>query len=154
MCRVLASLRNSRFKDDTRKEQKSLIQKITGILDGAMALDTDPSGLLRNRLDDESWFGEAAGTSLLAATCMRIAVLEPGLGGKYMQWAEEKMKIVLEKFVDRKTGVVSPVVNPKKDEQRTPLEGVSPEAQAFVVLMYAAWRDWVGWRDMGHSGVL
>jgi rhamnogalacturonyl hydrolase YesR len=149
MCRVLATLRKSRLDGETKKEQESLVRMIKSIFDGAIALDTHPSGLLRNRLDDESWFGEAAGSSLLAATVFRMAVLEPGVfesasGGTYVSWACRKMEVV-KGCVSDETGIVGPVVNPTRDQQRSPLEGVSPEAQAFVALLVAAWKDWRGW---------
>ncbi|KAI7047208.1 hypothetical protein KC352_g46088, partial [Hortaea werneckii] len=50
------------------EEIEKLDQYIGEILDAAMRADTDNSGLLRNYLDQESWFGETSGTSLLAAT--------------------------------------------------------------------------------------
>jgi hypothetical protein len=142
MGRVIATIRKSEFNARMEGEVESLVGMAKGIIDGAMGFDTDPSGLLRNRLDDETWFGEAAGTALLAATVFRMAVLEPEVfGEKYTQWAVKKMEVVV-KCVDQETGIVAPVVNPTKDEQRAPLEGASPEAQAFVMLLYAAWRDW------------
>ena len=142
MARVLATLRKSKFAAETKEEQKALVHMTRSILDGAMYFDTDPSGLLRNRLDDETWFGEAAGTALIAATVFRMAVLEPEVfGERYTEWALRKMEVV-KKCVDEDTGTVRPVVNPTTDDQRSPLDGVSPEAQAFVVLLYAAWRDW------------
>jgi hypothetical protein len=61
-----------------------------------------------------------------------------------MSWACRKMEVV-KGCVSDETGIVGPVVNPTRDEQRSPLEGVSPEAQAFVALLVAAWRDWRGW---------
>jgi hypothetical protein len=74
---------------------------------------------------------------------LRMGVLEPGVFGEGdVQWALEKMGVIGE-CVDQETGIVAPVVNPTRDEQREPLDGVSPEAQAFVVLAVAAWRDWM-----------
>jgi rhamnogalacturonyl hydrolase YesR len=142
--RVLATIDKSGFGGcPLGEEEQSLVEIIKGIIDGAMSLDTDSSGLLRNRLDDESWFGEAAGTALIAATVFRMAVLKPVVFGqqKYIDWALKKIDVV-ENCVDQETGIVAPVVNPTTDDQRTPLDGVSPEAQAFVILLFAAWRDW------------
>lgn len=142
MVRVLATLRKSKFDGETRDEQDYLVQMTRSILDGAIDVDTDSSGLLRNRLNDESWFGECAGTALLAAAVLRMAVMVPEvLGKKYTDWAQAKMKIVVD-CVNVETGIVAPVVNPTRDMQREPLEGVSPEAQAFVVLMVVGWKDW------------
>ena len=152
MARVLATVRKAGFEG----EEEVLVRMVEGIVEGAMGFDTDSSGLLRNRLDDESWFGEVAGTALLAATVLRMAVLEPGVfgaKGKYVEWAMKKMEIVMRRCVNEETGVVAPVVNPTTDDQRTPLDGVSPEAQTFVVLLYAAWRDWRAWVEKS-DGVL
>jgi rhamnogalacturonyl hydrolase YesR len=142
MARVLATVRKSSFVMENA--EKVLVGMIQRIIDGAMTFDSDPSGLLRNRLDDETWFGEAAGTAMLAAAVFRMAVLEPSMfGERYTRWAVGKMEVVGES-IDTETGIVGPVVIPTKDEHRAPLDGVSPEAQAFVVLMYAAWKDWKG----------
>jgi hypothetical protein len=57
----------------------------------------------------------------------------------------------IKQCVSEETGIVSPVVNPTKDDQRTPLNGVSSEAQAFVVLLYAACRDWMAAEEATSS---
>ncbi|KAI4651672.1 uncharacterized protein J4E79_009153 [Alternaria viburni] len=129
MTRVLATLRKSQYQSETADEQSTLLDMTKDILDGAIEADTDASGLLRNYLDDETWFAEVAGTALMAATVFRIAVLEPGTFGE-------------RRHLDEETGVAAPVVNSLKEGQRTPLNGINPEGQAFVVLLYAAWRDW------------
>lgn len=142
MARVLATLRNSRSAMQTEGEQESLLGMVRGIIDGAVKVDTHESGLLRNYLDDESWFAEVAGTALMAATVFRLAVLEPEVFEEgYTEWASAKLEAV-GRHVDADTGIAAPVVNALKEGQRTPLEGINPEGQAFVVLLYAAWRDW------------
>lgn len=142
MARVLATMRKSQFAEETAHEQTLLLKSIQQILDGVMALDTDTSGLLRNYLDDDIWWGEVSGTALLTATTFRMAVMEPDVfGTTYTNWAMRKMEVV-SRCIDVKTGVVRPVVNPLKERQEMPLKGVSPEGQAFVVLMFAAWKDW------------
>ncbi|RMZ66570.1 Six-hairpin glycosidase [Pyrenophora seminiperda CCB06] len=113
------------------------------VVDAAIRNDNHESGLLRNYLDDETWFGEVAGTALMTSAVFRMAILEPELFGKreYTGWAEKKVEAV-GRHVDKETGIAAPVVNPLEEGQRTPLEGINPEAQAFVVLMFTAWRDW------------
>jgi rhamnogalacturonyl hydrolase YesR len=142
MARVLATLRKSRFAGETAKEQASLVGMVKGILDAAVGVDTHPSGLLRNYLDDESWFGEVAGTALMAAAAFRMAVLEPvSFGKEYTDWATAKLEAVA-RHIDPETGIATPVVNSLDEGQRTPLDGVNSEGQGFVVLCCAAWRDW------------
>ncbi|KAI8939932.1 hypothetical protein NX059_003659 [Plenodomus lindquistii] len=142
MARVLGTLRYSHFAAQTVGEQALLLRMVKRIVDGVVACDTDSSGLLRNYLDDDEWFGEVAGTALMAAAVLRLGALEGEMfgGDEYMRWAVRKGRAV-EKCVDADTGVVAPVVNSLTEGQRNPLEGVNPEAQAFVVLLFAAWRD-------------
>jgi rhamnogalacturonyl hydrolase YesR len=142
IARVLATILGSDLGVQLRGEQRLLVELVEGIVRGAMAVDKDDSGLLRNYVDDETWFGEVAGTALLAATAFRMAVLVPSIfDTSYTDWALRKMDAVGQ-CVDLETGIAAPVVNPLKESQRAPLSGSSPEGQAFVVLLYAAWRDW------------
>lgn len=144
MSRVLATLRKSGFDAETKDEQGLLVSLIKEILDGAIALDTDSSELLRNYLDDESWWGEISGTSLLAATAFRVAVLNPEVfGSKYTEWAVKKLEVVDTK-IDEGTGIVGPAINPLDWHDREQYWSGSPEGQSFVVLMHAAERDWRG----------
>ncbi|KAF2806877.1 uncharacterized protein BDZ99DRAFT_465636 [Mytilinidion resinicola] len=142
MARVLSTLRKSPFNSATESEQSSLTAAIKHIIDSAIALDTDSSGLLRNYLNDTTWFGEISGTAMLTATTFRLAVLAPdSFGGKYTKWAEKKMGVV-DAGIDAGTGIVSPAINPLNWHDRTPFTTGSPEGQSFVVLMHAAYRDW------------
>ncbi|KAF3001502.1 hypothetical protein E8E13_008952 [Curvularia kusanoi] len=145
MTRVLATVRGAGIGERMREEQRALVEAIEGIVCGAMEVDKDGSGLLRNYLDDATWWGEVAGTALLTAIVFRMAVLEPCVFGEtYTNWALRKIDAVSH-HIDKETGVAAPVVNALKERQRVPLKGTNPEGQAFVVLMYAAWRDWKVW---------
>ncbi|EUC50858.1 hypothetical protein COCMIDRAFT_409 [Bipolaris oryzae ATCC 44560] len=145
MARVLATLRHSPFAAATMEEQGSLRGMIRGIVDAARRVDSHPSRLLRNYLDDDTAFADVAGTALMAATVFRVVRLQgPGevvFGGEYTAWATEKMRAVAQ-HVDAETGVAAPVVNSLREGEEMPLGEVNPEAQAFVVLLFAAWRDW------------
>ena len=146
MARVLATMKKSRYARKTKGEQKVLTGLIKEILDGAIKLDTDETGLLRNYLNQTKWFGEISGTSILAATALRVAVLEPEtFGKKYTRWAVEK-KGVVDGLIDENEGanygIVAPAVNPLNWWDETPFTSGSPEGQSFVVLLHAAYRDW------------
>lgn len=142
MSRVLATIKKSSYVEEMNDQQASLTGMIKGIVDGAIELDVDSSGLLRNYLNEPSWWGEISGTSLLAATAFRMAVLEPQtFGKKYTDWASKKLDIVDSK-IDQSTGIVAPAINPLKSRDTTPASKASPEGQSFVVLMHAAYRDW------------
>lgn len=145
MARVIATMRNSPFDADTKSEQSMLTDLIKQIVDGAQALDTDrpnQEGLLRNYLD--SSFPEIAGTALIAASTLRMAVLEPSVFGKgYTDWAVKKVQVVDAHILD--SGIVGPAVDPLNWWSDNPNDAYwegSPEGQSFVVLMHAAYRDW------------
>lgn len=148
MARVLATLKKSSYADKTKAEQKSLTGLIKEILDGSIKLDTDASGLLRNYLNETSWFGEISGTSVLAATAFRVAVLEPKtFGRKYTDWAAKKMDVVdghINAEEGDAKGLVTPAINPLDWHDKTPYTSGSPEGQSFVVLLHAAYRDFAG----------
>ncbi|KAK5120800.1 hypothetical protein LTR85_005867 [Meristemomyces frigidus] len=124
------------------EEVKKLDQWVGEILDGAIETDDDESGLLRNYLGDDSWFGETSGTSLLTATAYRMAVLKPEVFGqqKYLSWADHKREAVIERVDD--DGFAKPAVDPLKHSSRKPTES-SPEGESFLLMMGAAWRDCV-----------
>lgn len=156
MARVLATAlkfpNNSNKTSEKQKKVDTGIQAVKAIvrdiLDAAIALDdAEPAEpLLRNYLNDTSWFGELSGTTLLTATVYRLAVLAPddfghGSNGssKYVKWADAKRPEIISRIDDQ--GLLSPVINPLDWGDRTP-GTESPEAQSFAVLMFAAWRDY------------
>lgn len=125
------------------KEMRELDGWMAEIIDAAIRTDDHESGLLRNYLGDETWFGETAGTALLAASAYRLAVfLEPGeQRKKYAAWAATKREAVWA-HIDAE-GVAKPAVNSLKHLQREPHDGPNPEGQSFLLLLAAAWRDCV-----------
>lgn len=140
MSRVLATARHSRLQADDLLLER-LEENIQAILDGSIALDdAEPDEpLLRNYLNDTSWFAELAGTTLLAATAYRAVQLQPARFGQgYAAWADEKREAVTRMIGS--DGLLAPVVNPLNWTDRTPA-AKSPEAQSFAILMYSAYRD-------------
>ncbi|KAK7548100.1 hypothetical protein IWX46DRAFT_523809 [Phyllosticta citricarpa] len=131
---------------DLTAQSAQLSSTIKRILDAAICLDAaDPrEPFLRNYLNDSSWFGDAAGTALLAATAYRMVVIDGKMFPPevYGAWADEKRGAV-EAVVDSRTGVVGQVVNPLDWGDRQPAAR-SPEAQSFFIMMVAAWRDYAG----------
>lgn len=140
MSRVLATVKNSKLEAD-RAQLGRLEDCIKGILDGAIALDdAEPDEpLLRNYLNDTTWFAELAGTALLAATAYRVVQLEPAIfGEKYAAWADAKREAVTTMIGS--DGLLAPVVNPLNWNDRTSATK-SPEAQSFAILLFSAYRD-------------
>jgi hypothetical protein len=145
MARVLATGRKSPWASALSSELDGLVAAIKHILDTAIALDdAEPhEPLLRNYINDNTWFGELSGTTLLTATTYRLAKLEPKTfgNGNYVKWADTKRGDVVKKI--NSNGLLSPVINPLNWRDRTPASA-SPEAQSFAVLMFAAYRDFQG----------
>lgn len=141
----------------------NLVNAIREILDASMRVPTD-GGLLRNYLDDPTWFGETSGSALLASVAYRLATLSSTsslLGGsklstsdyqKYIQWAEQIRKTLgRDGHITR--GIATPAVNPLGWGDRQKFTKGSPEGQNFVILMYAAWRDCVKAQVKGCKAV-
>ncbi|KAF8970087.1 hypothetical protein BDZ97DRAFT_1791881 [Flammula alnicola] len=139
----------------------SLVHSIREILDGAIRAPAD-GGLLRNYLDDTTWFGETSGSALLASVAYRLATLSSSrfslLGSAslskaevqdYVAWAERIRATFGTDSHITTNGTATPAVNPLGWGDRAPYTAGSPEGQNFVVLMYAAWRDCVRAGVMG-----
>jgi rhamnogalacturonyl hydrolase YesR len=150
MARTLATIRH--WSPAASREQGRGWDVLPGwikeIVDGVIAADNDKSELLRNYMDEKEWFGEISGTALIAATAYRMAVLDPAIfGAKYVQWADKKAAAVM-KHVDHQTGIASPVVNPLDRRQKFPEMMGSSEGESFVLMLYAAHRDYLDWKSM------
>ncbi|KAF8954902.1 hypothetical protein BDZ97DRAFT_1862403 [Flammula alnicola] len=136
----------------TRQAIDNLTQYIKEIVDGAMTAQKD-GGLLRNYLDNLDsnghGFGEISGSSLLASAVYRMAVLQPQVFSQnYVAWADSIRMTITGNGTDgnphiTSTGIATPAVNPMAWQDTTPFTSGSPEGQAFIVLMYAGWRDCV-----------
>lgn len=154
MARVLATVMKApiaqgRLWRDEAIDQLTLY--IKEILDGVLGVDLD-NGLVRNYMDDLEGplgFGEISGTSLLAATAYRMAVINPRVFGRpYILWAERVRHTL--GGSDREgnphiteEGIAQPAVDPLDWKNPIPVTTGSPEGQSFVALLYAAWRDCV-----------
>ncbi|KAH0582129.1 hypothetical protein H2248_011782 [Termitomyces sp. 'cryptogamus'] len=167
MARVLATVMKAPAfpsSDDTEAQEiaiwrknavKTLTDFIKEIVDGAIGAGPTAydNKLTRNYYNNPDIFGETSGSSLMAATVYRLAVLVPDVFGndKYIQWAEgirttfggtfvNADGTILE-HVDRDNGTVRPAVNPLAWTDTNPWMTGSPEGQSFVALLYASWRD-------------
>lgn len=145
MTRVLATVMKApvALKADWQKDAiEELTRYIKEILDGAIGSSRD-DGLLRNYWQDLTGphgFGEISGSSLLASVAYRMAVIDPKTFGKqYIAFAEDMRKALASHITAK--GIATPSVNPLWWLDKKPFTTGSPEGQAFVVLMYAAYRD-------------
>jgi rhamnogalacturonyl hydrolase YesR len=155
MTRVLATVMRAPVAQNaswTEGAISNLTTWIKEIVDGAMGSSLD-AGLLRNYFDDMDpaahGFGEISGSSMLAAVVYRMAALRPDVwNDSYISWADGIRKVLGGNDAAGNPhvtadGIVTPAVNPLAWLDTTPHTTGSPEGQAFVTLMYAAWRDCV-----------
>ncbi|PTB38295.1 hypothetical protein M441DRAFT_146339 [Trichoderma asperellum CBS 433.97] len=141
MVRVLHTLQKWSGSASMISQATQLKGWIKEILDGAMQSSLD-DGLLRNYLNDSSWFGEISGTSVLSAVAYRMAVNDPDMFPQsYITWADTNRKSLAKK--QNSEGIFSPAINPYDWHDRTQFTTGSPEGQAFTVYLYTAYRDCV-----------
>lgn len=145
MTRVLATIKHwAPAAVRLTTEQTELTGWIQEIIDGARSAGV-ADGLLRNYLNNATWYGEISGTSMLAATTYRMAVLEPqsafGTDPGYISWAEDLRTTVAQHVTSN--GTVSPAINPLNWFDLVPFTAGSPEGQSFASQLGAAYRDWV-----------
>ncbi|GAA6055668.1 hypothetical protein JCM3770_003403 [Rhodotorula araucariae] len=137
--RVLATMQNSDWNDTFVEEKADLTVWATEILANAFQhLKSD--GLLPNYYDGASGssFSDAAGSALLAAAAYRLAQL----GGTDSTWlvrVAETIRSAVYAHINPGTGWLSPVVNPLSFKEQS---SASPEGEAFLLLLDAAWRDY------------
>ncbi|KAM3418127.1 hypothetical protein BST61_g6332 [Cercospora zeina] len=165
MARVLATLLHwprTAIEADAQIAQADLFTWIGEILQGAMASPKE-DGLLRNYLNDTTWFGDISGTALLTATVYRVAAMQEEANALFngsarkvrdahpdikkpvtdemLQWADENRKAVAMHV--QSNGKARPVVDPLDWNDHNPYIKGSAEGEAFIVMLYAAWRDCV-----------
>lgn len=141
----------------TRAELVALLTSfIKEILDAVVFTAPLDSGLVRNYIMDAEntdgrGFGEVAGSALIASVVYRMAVVDPRtFGGAYVAWAEGIRRTLGLRDQGggylhvKDDGTVVPTVNPYWWLDSSPWMSGSPEAQSFVGMMCAAWRDCVG----------
>ncbi|KAG7103239.1 Pentafunctional AROM polypeptide like protein [Verticillium longisporum] len=141
MVRVLHTLQKWPRSASMLWQAQQLKTWIKEILDGAMLSGFD-GGLLRNYLNDDSWFGEISGTAMLSAMAYRMAVNDPAMfPQRYITWADTNRKALSVR--QGRDGVFVPAVNPYAWLDRKPYYDGSSEGQAFAVHLYTAYRDCV-----------
>ncbi|KAI0337128.1 Six-hairpin glycosidase [Trametopsis cervina] len=154
MMRVLGTISHSQFASQMQDEQKDLMNWASEIHSGMYA-HLRSSGLFGNYADDSSTFDDASSTSLLASSVYRLALL--GGAHTFVPKAETSRKALfaqssngsLEHFTS--DGWLVPVVNPDNVGQQG---SQSPEGQAFVVELSAAWNDWVAAGSPGANAAI
>lgn len=118
------------------------------------------SGLFNNYADNSSTFQDASSTALMASTVYRLSLISNI--HTHLPAAEKSRKALSSSSGSTNSssfdnmahfssdGWLTPVVNPESFGQQGQN---SPEGQAFVVEMQAAWRDWVQNGAVGANAV-
>jgi len=139
IARVIATIQHSSYKSKYSTELASMGDWAEEILTAAFA-DVRSDGFLPNVFgaSTSSTFSDGGASALLASAAYRLAVLGAiPMDGTLIKHAE-KLRAVVEAGVGS-DGWLSPVSDPLTFTE----EGSeSPEAEAFVLLMEAAWSDW------------
>ncbi|THH32646.1 hypothetical protein EUX98_g1533 [Antrodiella citrinella] len=153
MLRVQGTIQNSPFPNNFKTEMSDLSNWVTEILNG-MYPHLRSDQLFLNYADNNSTFSDAASTALLASAAYRHALLNK----VHTQLPNaERSRLALVSPTNSSNSSLghfdqnmwlTPVVNP----HQFGIQGSeSPEAQAFVVEMQAAWGDWVRAGSPGAS---
>jgi rhamnogalacturonyl hydrolase YesR len=147
MLRVAATIKHSSFSDDLKDEYKDLINW-TKEIHGGMYRHLRSDGLFTNYVDNTSTFTDAAGATLLAASVYRISNLADV--HDHVSQAEQTRKAIAANGHIDSNGWLTPVVNPHAYGE----EGSqSPEGQAFVLQMQAAYKDWQAAGSKGNGAL-
>ncbi|GAA5957345.1 hypothetical protein JCM8115_006963 [Rhodotorula mucilaginosa] len=135
--RVLATMQNSEWAGEFTSEMNDLTAWVQEIL-GAAFQKIKSDGLLPNYYDSASGssFSDASGSALLAASAYRLAQLT---GDTSFVSKADTVRTAVFAAVDRSTGWLAPVVNPLSFKAQA---NQSPEGEAFVLLLQAAYRDY------------
>ncbi|KAG6373675.1 Six-hairpin glycosidase-like protein [Boletus reticuloceps] len=143
MIRVLGTIQRSRFAGSLQQQQEDLASWIQEI-HGGMYQHQDPSGLFYNYADNKSTFLDASSTALLASTVYRLSLLS----GVHTHLPEAEFARKRLSSPNGTSGLLHFTpdgwLTPVADPYAYPFQGQdSPEGEAFVISMQAAWRDWV-----------
>ncbi|GAA6005420.1 hypothetical protein JCM11491_003636 [Sporobolomyces phaffii] len=138
MTRVLATMQHSQYAGQFANEIGDLKQWTKQLLQGSFSY-LGQDGLLPNYFDVHSSFSDSAGSALLAASAFRLATLDSASSTDYSSILRSASTI--RSTVNgniQSSGWLSQVVDPLSFAQQAQ---TSPEGQAFVLLLQAAYRD-------------
>jgi rhamnogalacturonyl hydrolase YesR len=137
MLRVLRIIQSSSFAQELQNEQVDIINWIASLLNNVWQYQ-QPDGYLLNYMDQQpsSTFIDASGTALLAAATFRLATIAPGQANTV---AAEKARSWIAANIG-KDGWLTHVVNPLNWHVAG---SHSPEGQAFVLMLDAAYQNYL-----------
>ncbi|KAF8317432.1 hypothetical protein DL93DRAFT_2165682 [Clavulina sp. PMI_390] len=159
LLRVERTIFLSSFRSAMAAQRASLLEWALELTDAAWSYQNS-TGFIYNYIDcvalgqsnSTTCFEDSAGTALLAAGTFRLAqILHSSSRSPYSfmattrspnVWAAEQARQYIVNHVDTTTGILGPIVNPLDWSSQLQAGGTSPEGQAFVLMLQAAYRDW------------
>ncbi|GAA5994052.1 hypothetical protein JCM5350_004660 [Sporobolomyces pararoseus] len=149
MLRVVGALQNSDYKEQYSNQIRDLMGWTQEIVDAAWKQPMR-NGLLYNYLNETNSFAECAGTAALSSATFRHSQLSSDYSKtSSLTAAESAYQTVLNSHLSSPQGVLFPVVNPMdyssqlNNVKSDGAGNVSPEGEAFVLLMESARREWI-----------
>ncbi|KII90720.1 hypothetical protein PLICRDRAFT_106862 [Plicaturopsis crispa FD-325 SS-3] len=147
---VAATIEKSKFKDDFKNQTADLAAWAKEIIDGTFANVNKTSGLIPDYIDgsgsSQPGFGDASASAAIVTVAYRAAKMWPEgsgspvtFGSNYTDAAAKIRDAVFSNVND--LGVLSPYVDPLS---WSAIGLLSTEGQSFGLMMFAAWRDWLG----------
>jgi len=152
--RVLATIQNSHFSEKMKSQTQDLTNWASEIISAFYSYQ-DSTHLNHNFVDDNSTFLEASGSVLMASAVYRLAVLSKVV--TKVPDAEQLRETVFSTVAGSNSsgshiddqGWLLPVVDPLDFAS---LGNKSPEGESFVLLLNAAYQDWVKSGSKGERG--
>lgn len=158
MLRVLGTIKNSQYAGNFQNEQNNLTNWVLEIQDG-MYSKIRSNGLFGNYVDNSATFDDASSTALLTSTVYRLSLMsnihkhiptaEVSRNALYSSTSSISSNTSMSNLAHfDSNGWLMPVVDP----YNVGVQGSkSPEGQAFVIMMQAAWSDWAKNGSMGAN---
>ncbi|KIY45919.1 hypothetical protein FISHEDRAFT_76154 [Fistulina hepatica ATCC 64428] len=146
MLRVLQTLNRTEQASSFQAQQANLTSWVWEILTAAWSYQLE-NGTLHNTIDDNTTFSDASSTALLASVTYRLAAFENDTSQVYH--ANKALKAIEDSV--NSTGWLMNTVDPYTFTSRTADDRASPEGQAFILLLDAAWREYATFYAASYS---
>ncbi|KAE8538351.1 hypothetical protein D1P53_004703 [Cryptococcus gattii VGV] len=143
MLRVWATINWSSFSDQLNSEMSDLESWVREILDASKPYVTS-NGIFYNYINNTSSFEDASSAALMSHVGLRLSTL--GITNDYVDMALGLLSAA-SSYVNS-TGYLTQVVNPLDFSEQGE---ESPEGQSFLVMAYAAHKDWNNAGRAGHT---
>lgn len=140
MLRVLQTLIHSSQASSFTAQSANLTSWIQEIITTSWKYQTE-NGSLLNVIDDPTSFADSSSTALLASVTYRMAVFTNDT--TLIPHANKALALIQDSVSE--DGWLQNTVDPYTFTTATAPGSHSPEGQAFVLLLHAAWRDFAQW---------